>query len=620
MSSPSRRTTPEFLDNDDKLPASRQEAIDHILQIRRWQEDSGFLTSRAFQGMLKTLSENLTTTSSRFIFELLQNADDLDYGGASPQVHFTYDVEKRHLLVESNEISFKKKNVRAICSATESSKNIQRGYRIERRLIGEKGLGFKSVFKVASSVWIRSGHYSFRFDRNGELGRIQPIWDDDFPAEEYANGLTTAILLKIASPVHDRQTGTSDPMELVLQGLESLKPGHLLFLSKTKEVKVGKVVGSGALRSFIRGSVATAKPTAVFKADHILPPRNTLLPVSLFHNGVINQQVAYRHLVTDLPDIPERPGYLQSETTLVFPLKIPLDKPPESNMVYAFLPIRDYGFKFAIHADFLLVPSRESIINNVWNRGLVEGVYRALVHTLPGFHRFGYHELFYRWPLLLPSGPTRNDIFKPVQSRLRNLCSLNPVLKDSKGRLVCGNQLKIVPTRLKDQAGKNILPAAYSTQHLISDRYPARIHAKLQALGVPLLSAEEFLADLATFITNFPAEFRAMHVSWHNALCKALHSLLDGHRDMIETLEIVPVHDKTWVSFKGRRLYLPSDVDLKLLVSISPLGIDLDIRQNAERTKFFQAMGAQINLPTSSPSSCRVANSTVQFGAEDSEP
>ncbi|KAK4642365.1 hypothetical protein QC761_508110 [Podospora bellae-mahoneyi] len=594
MSPSGRLPTPDFYDDDDRLPATRQEAIDHILQIRRWQEDSGFLTSRAFQGMLKTLSENLTTTTSRFIYELLQNADDLDYGGASPQVHFTYDVEKRHLLVESNEIGFKKKNVRAICSAAESSKNTQRGCGIERRLIGEKGLGFKSVFKVASSVWIRSGHYSFRFDRDGELGRIRPIWDDDFPAEEYAAGLTTAILLKIASPTHDRQTGTSDPMDLVLQGLENLKPGHLLFLSKAKEVKVGKVVGSGALRSFIRGSTATAKPTAVFKADHIPPHRNTLLPVSLYHNDVINQQVAFRHLVTDLPDTPERPRCLESEVTLVFPLKIPLDEPPESQMVYAFLPIRDYGFKLSIHGDFLLVPSRESIIDNVWNRALVEGVCRALVNAIPGFHRFGYHELFYRWPLLLPPGPTRSDIFEPVQNRLRDLCSLNPVLEDSQGRLVCASQLKIVPTRLKDQDGRNILPAAYSTQHLISDKYPARIHAKLQALGVPLLSPEDFLADLGGFISNFPTEFRGMPVSWHNALCKALHSLLDTHREIIETLEIIPVHDKTWVSFKGRRLYLPSDVDLKLPVSISPLGIDLDIRQNADRAKFFQALGARI--------------------------
>lgn len=117
-------------------------------------------------------------------------------------------------------------------------------------------------------------------------------------------------------------------MNLVLQGLESVRPGNLLFLSKAKEVKVSKVVGSGALRSFIRGSIATAKPTVVFKVNHIPPLRNILLPVSLFHNGVISQQVTFRHLVTDLPEIPERPGYLESEATLVFPLKIPLDEPP----------------------------------------------------------------------------------------------------------------------------------------------------------------------------------------------------------------------------------------------------------------------------------------------------
>ncbi|KAK4647378.1 uncharacterized protein QC761_0000340 [Podospora bellae-mahoneyi] len=160
MSSIGRRSTPEYQNDDDRLPASRQEAIDHILRIRRWQEESGFLTSRAFQGILKTC-----------------NSDDLDCG-----VHhrrFTSRTTWRGGIFSSSSMryGFKKKNVRAICSAAESSKNVlpQKAYAGERRLIGEKGLRFKSVFKVASSVWIRSGHYSFRFDRDGELGRIRPI-------------------------------------------------------------------------------------------------------------------------------------------------------------------------------------------------------------------------------------------------------------------------------------------------------------------------------------------------------------------------------------------------------------------------------------------------------------
>lgn len=49
-------------------------------------------------------------------------------------------------------------NVRAICSTGESTKTNTSGY------IGEKGIGFKSVFKAASKVHIQSGPFSFFFE------------------------------------------------------------------------------------------------------------------------------------------------------------------------------------------------------------------------------------------------------------------------------------------------------------------------------------------------------------------------------------------------------------------------------------------------------------------------
>ncbi len=40
--------------------------------------------------------------------------------------------------------------------------------------IGEKGIGFKSVFKVANVVHVASGHYQFKLDRREPLGMILP--------------------------------------------------------------------------------------------------------------------------------------------------------------------------------------------------------------------------------------------------------------------------------------------------------------------------------------------------------------------------------------------------------------------------------------------------------------
>ncbi|KAK4122103.1 hypothetical protein N657DRAFT_491173 [Parathielavia appendiculata] len=120
----------------------------------------------------------------------------------APKLLMEYDPLHRRLLVAQNELGFKKKHAKAICSMAESSKANSRGRKGNgRRHSGEKGLGFKSVFALASTVWIRSGYYSFRFNRDEPLGRVRPTWIDDFPVRIV--DVFTAILLEIESDSKD---------------------------------------------------------------------------------------------------------------------------------------------------------------------------------------------------------------------------------------------------------------------------------------------------------------------------------------------------------------------------------------------------------------------------------
>ena len=53
------------------------------------------------------------------------------------------------------------------------------------RYIGQKGIGFKSVFRVSDTPEIRSRGYCFRFDAShGAMGYVLPQWIDDPPAAE----------------------------------------------------------------------------------------------------------------------------------------------------------------------------------------------------------------------------------------------------------------------------------------------------------------------------------------------------------------------------------------------------------------------------------------------------
>lgn len=102
------------------------------------------------------LSKNLYTSSARFVFEMLQNADDNSYSRArahNEEPYVAFNVSPRYITVECNEDGFTRKNLSAICSIGKSSKMGVQGY------IGEKGIGFKSVFMAAYKVHIQSENF-----------------------------------------------------------------------------------------------------------------------------------------------------------------------------------------------------------------------------------------------------------------------------------------------------------------------------------------------------------------------------------------------------------------------------------------------------------------------------
>ena len=142
------------------------EAKAYIELLRKFREavaENDKLHGENYPDLLSSLlsvGENgLYSNNLRFIFELIQNVDDCEY--ADPQncqlgIHFDFNGEK--IILTYNEVGFTPFNVFAITGIAEAAKNIS----TEKNEIGEKGIGFKSVFGVAKCVWIKSGWFSFK--------------------------------------------------------------------------------------------------------------------------------------------------------------------------------------------------------------------------------------------------------------------------------------------------------------------------------------------------------------------------------------------------------------------------------------------------------------------------
>lgn len=271
-------------------------------------------------------SNQLYDTSTHFLLELLQNADDNVYNCSEPQIKFTY--EPGYLRVDCNEVGFSAANVKAISAIGASTKS---GHNKVNGFTGEKGIGFKSVFKVADVVWVASGPYKFNFDKRQRLGMIAPTWAD-FPGS----------LIPGHTSFYFQLSKDYDQDEL-LQDLRGFDPGRLLFLRRIKTIELSIQQADGRLWA--------AKLDRTMSSD---PEK----PITMIQRG--SEQFSYhvmKHKVDALPVDVKRPGFSMTELQLAFPVfdhsrGMRPDENPKH--VYAYLPIGDYGLKVP-----LLLPPRE---------------------------------------------------------------------------------------------------------------------------------------------------------------------------------------------------------------------------------------------------------------------
>lgn len=129
----------------DKL--KKEKLIRHRFEQTGYTEIDAINTSNA----LVRLMGDLYSETERFIFELLQNADDQPEEGKL--VNVKLKALDENLLFLHTGKPFSEADVESISSIGDSTKKND----IEKT--GYKGIGFKSVFSVAETVYIDSGNF-----------------------------------------------------------------------------------------------------------------------------------------------------------------------------------------------------------------------------------------------------------------------------------------------------------------------------------------------------------------------------------------------------------------------------------------------------------------------------
>ena len=409
------------------------EQFEHIQRIRQDFHEGSERLKNSSNNSIRTLADDLYNKDTHFIFELIQNAEDNTYekqGTYPPYISFRLTKtdptctsgSSGALIIQNNETGFNADNVDAICAVGETTKEKEHGY------IGEKGIGFKSVFRVTENPHIFSNGYHFCLPESDEetgLGYIVPQWIESPP--EGLDLSETYIILPLTKPDFG--------YEKIEEMLRDIEPEIVLFLSTLQEIQI---------------KTDTGDDFTILKDDSAMPEVQIIAEGK--KQGLVFSNSDGFLVCTECFDKPadihheKREGIENRDVTVGFPLD---ENSTAVGKVFAYLPVRwDTGFPFLINADFILPSSREDIQDVPWNRCwltncVADLIARKLLPLLKEQDLLSVSFLEALASKLNNLAEDENDLFYPVFSRLHEAFVNEELLPANDGTFISAQNAKL---------------------------------------------------------------------------------------------------------------------------------------------------------------------------------
>ncbi|KAJ1685581.1 hypothetical protein LUZ63_016971 [Rhynchospora breviuscula] len=553
---------------DEDCEESMRQEKRHIQTIRREKfsitaDDSSSSTSQLswsnpltadLHQAVANLSAQLYAKDVHFLMELIQNAEDNEYpAGVEPSLEFiitSKDVTgtgaPATLLVFNNEIGFSRMNIESLCSVGLSTKKGRK----KEGFIGEKGIGFKSVFLVSNRPYVFSNGYQIRFSDEPEkgcgIGYIVPEWVEERPNNHELESIygmgkelpATTIILPLRP----------EKVKGVKKQLSEVHPELLLFLSKIKRLSVREHVEECSKEETLC-SISISSCTGLVSMEDA---GASSWYVELFsHEEDMKCQYYMWHQAFSVDPQSKtdgRKGVDMWNISLAFPLGERLNRRTVQAGIYAFLPTTMVtNFPFIIHSDFILASSRETILlDNEWNLGILDCVGPAFMLA---FHTYVSNHSLPEIAKMLQSVPVHESSF-PVLNNVRE--DIKDLLKE-KAVLPCegysmGEQIDFC----KPGEAVRLLPAFWKILNKAKERGLSLDNASFEGRFIlhNLLDSKDFDGVL-----NFLGVSRLHDGNWYDRCIKrcdlAVNLCHDTYVDLICFMMDYPksykqFHFKSW--------------------------------------------------------------------------
>nr|XP_020442679.1 uncharacterized protein LOC109952134 isoform X2 [Monopterus albus] len=501
---------------------------------------------------LERLSTELYSKDTHFVLELIQNADDNSYlaeDGVIPALAFV--VERDCITILNNETGFQDKNIRAICDVGCSTKGKHKyGY------IGQKGIGFKSVFKVTDCPEIHSNGFHLRFDKTcGPMGYILPHWAEDERLLDARlkdinqTSWTTKICLPLRSGNHQTRNLFHD-----------VHPSLLLFLHRLRSITIYN-------QSENRLVTMTRKDLShnVLEVEHTEGTERWLVVKTTLQPKKIKEDVESTELALAF-----QLGTGNTESDIICQ--------PQKQPVFAFLPLRSFGFRFIIQGDFDIPSSREDVDRdsswNQWLRSEIPQLFLQAMDVFTEHPEFKGLKGLCQFLQFIPLPDELLDFFKPVAGQIIQLLKGKAFLPtlSSDGKVVhkMPSQVAVCQdTVIRDVIGGDELERHLSLSYLHPGLSPVPPTSLLTHLGVRYLRG----SDVTTVTTAMAKELmRVQGIHSDGGLHQLARLLVCNFRALehgygeadfilqtLRDLPIIPLADGRVVALNGEGVFFPME-------------------------------------------------------------
>ena len=442
-------------------------------------------------------------------------------------------------------------------------------------------------------MYVASREFTFRFDRDGPLGMINPIWD---PSHRSDGGWTTFRLH--ISPSLD--------IGDLRRELQAIHPTLLLFLRRLRTMDVTVTNG---------GAAGDATQIIISRVDE----PGDIVRLECHKNGECistSRYLVFKKMAPTYRDEVKRQGIAESEIVLAFPLSV--DGRPEigDQFVHAFLPVAKYGLpvsfvstspacsfdkctvQFLVQADFLTPSSREGIISDSkWNLMLFDGIVDVFLGAVEQFQQDPI--LRFSWVRYIPIHA--QPPFATVSERIIAKLQVRKVLFSYDDNRRRPQDVVILPKSFRVNHTEPLIPPEHlpGVQYL-SDSYDlSRDRVHLVKLGVKPLSEQNILDGL--MLMDRTDAICTQGDQWHETVCAHLNSvprIKGGFNKQILGLRLLPLNDGSWRPARDAKQLVFMSSDLDIVEDVGFQCISNDVKENTARHKFFLALGVRIMDPT----------------------